>query len=87
VIIGASASRAEYVGLLALAYAVPVGLFFFAGFGPLVLLPLASIPYAVVVARRVLSARTHEELIPMTPQAGQVLMAHAALFVAGLLCS
>jgi hypothetical protein len=36
------------------------------------------------VARRVLRATTHQSLVPMTPQAGQVLLAHSILFAAGL---
>jgi 1,4-dihydroxy-2-naphthoate octaprenyltransferase len=48
-----------------------------------VLLPLLSAPYAALVARWVIRARTHEELIPMTPQAGQVLLAYAALLGLG----
>ncbi len=83
VIIGPAWSRVEYVALLVLAYAVPVAMWL-RGFGPIVLLPLLSIPYAVVVARQVMRSTTHEELIPMTPRAGQVLMAHAVLFAIGL---
>jgi 1,4-dihydroxy-2-naphthoate octaprenyltransferase len=84
VLIGPRWSRVEYLGLLALAYAVPVWLFLRHGFGAWILLPLASIPYAVVVARRVFRFTTHEELIPMTPQAGQVLLMYAVLFAVGL---
>ncbi len=84
VLIGPRASRVEYALLLGLAYAVPLWLFAAGGFGAVVLAPLASAPYALVVARRVSRARTHEQLIPMTPQAGQVLMLYAVLFAVGL---
>jgi 1,4-dihydroxy-2-naphthoate octaprenyltransferase len=84
VIIGPKWSRVEYVGLLALAYAVPVWLLLRQGFSAWILLPLASIPYAVRVARRVFRFTTHDELIPMTPQAGQVLLMYAVLFAVGL---
>jgi 1,4-dihydroxy-2-naphthoate octaprenyltransferase len=84
VIIGPFWSRVEYMALLSLAYAVPPWLWLRGGFGPWALLPLASIPYALVVARRVMVRTTHEELIPMTPQAGQVLLLHSLLFAVGL---
>ena len=84
VLIGARYSRVEYLGLSVLAYAVPVWLFARGGFTAWVLLPLLSIPYAVVVARRVVRATSHEALIPMTPQQGQVRLAHAALFAIGV---
>ena len=84
VLIGRGWSRVEYVVLLAGAYAVPVWLWLHWEMGRLVLLPLLSIPYAVVVARRVLRARTHDEMIPLTPQAGQVLLAYCVLLGVGL---
>jgi len=84
VIVGPRWARVEYAALLALAYAVPVWLSLSGGFRAWILLPLGSIPYAVVVARQVFRARTHEELIPMTPRAGQVLLLYAVLFAIGL---
>lgn len=84
VIVGPFWSRVEYAALLALAYLVPIGFAFAPGFGPRALLPLLSLPYAIVVARRVFQSKTHAEMIPLTPQAGQVLIAHAALFAFGL---
>jgi 1,4-dihydroxy-2-naphthoate octaprenyltransferase len=83
VLIGPRWSRVEYVMLLAIAYSIPVWLWLGWGMGRLVLLPLLSIPYAVVVARRVLRARTHDEMIPLTPQAGQVLLAYCVLLGVG----
>jgi 1,4-dihydroxy-2-naphthoate polyprenyltransferase len=80
VLIGAHWSGVEYVALLGLAYATPVWMWLHWGVGPLVLLPLLSIPYAAVVARRVLRARSHDQMIPLTPQAGQVLLAYCLLF-------
>jgi 1,4-dihydroxy-2-naphthoate octaprenyltransferase len=52
VLVGPWWSRVEYVGLLTLAYAVPAGLWAWGGAAPRVLLPLLSLPYAAVVARR-----------------------------------
>lgn len=84
VLIGPGWSRVEYMALLALAYAAPVGLWVWGGCAPRVLLPLLSLPYAVVVARWVMRAQTHEAMIPLTPQAAQVLLAYALLFAVGL---
>ena len=84
VAIGPRWSRVEYCALLAFAYVVPVWFWAARGLGAAMLLPCLSAPYALVVARRVLRARTHEEMIPLTPQAGQVLLAHSILFAVGL---
>ena len=84
VLIGPRWSRVEYVGLLTLAFAVPVGLWAWGGAAPRVLLPLLSLPYAAVVARRVMRERTHEAMIPLTPQAAQVQLIFALLFAVGL---
>lgn len=87
VIIGRRWSYVEFVALDVLAYAMTVWLWWGRGFSAWALLPLASVPYAVVVALRVVRASTHEQLILMTPQQGQVLMLHAALSVVGLVAS
>ncbi len=84
VLIGPRWSRVEYVGHLALAYSVPFWLLLMHHFSAWILLPLLSIPYAVLVAQRVFRFTTHEQLIPMTPQAGQLLVMYAALFSVGL---
>lgn len=84
VLIGPRWSKVEYVSFLTLAYATPFWLYARGGFTAWIFLPLATIPYAALVAGRVFRASTHEELIPMTPQAGQVLLSYAALFAAGL---
>ncbi len=83
VVLGETWSRVEYLALLALAYAVPVALWWRGG-AAAVLLPLLSLPYGVVVARRVWTRRGYEPLLPMTPQAGQVLLLHSVLFAVGL---
>jgi 1,4-dihydroxy-2-naphthoate octaprenyltransferase len=84
VVIGARWTRIEYAVLLAFGYLIPFWLWLRGGFGPLVLLPLVSLPYGLLVARRVWRARTHEVLIPMSAQAGQVLLAYSFLFAFGV---
>jgi 1,4-dihydroxy-2-naphthoate octaprenyltransferase len=83
VIIGAGWTRIEYAALLALAYLVPFWFWLRAGFAPVVLLPLLSLPYGLLVARRVWRARTPEELMPTSAQAGQVLLAYSLLLALG----
>lgn len=83
VLLGDTWSRVEYLTLLSLAYAVPA-VMVWGGVSPWALLPFLTLPYALVVAGRVWSRRTHEELIPMTPQAGQVVLAYSVLFGLGL---
>jgi 1,4-dihydroxy-2-naphthoate octaprenyltransferase len=83
VLIGDTWSRIEYLALLALAYAIPPALWL-AGAGAWVTLPLLTTPYAALVARRVWVRRTHEALIPMSPQAGQVVLSFSVLFAIGL---
>lgn len=84
VIIGRRGSYIEYSLLLALAYLVPLGLWLFGNHSAWLLLPWLSLPYAIVVARRVVRARTYADLMPLTPQAGQVVLLYALLFAVGL---
>lgn len=84
VVLGPAWSRAEYVALLALAYAVPVWLWRRGGFGLQVMLPWLSLPMAVRVTRELYQRQTHDALIPMTPRAGRVALAFGALFALGL---
>jgi 1,4-dihydroxy-2-naphthoate octaprenyltransferase len=84
-VIGRSWSLVEIAVLDVLAFAVPVALWAGSVLGPAVLLPLLALPYAAVVFTRVVTRARHPEaLLPMTPQAGQVLMLYAVLFAVGL---
>lgn len=84
VVLGDGGSRVEYLALLALAYAVPVGLWLTGTTSAWALLPLLSLPYGVLVAARVLLRRTYEALLPMTPQAAQLVLLFSVLFGVGL---
>jgi 1,4-dihydroxy-2-naphthoate octaprenyltransferase len=77
-------SRAEYVGLLVLAYAVPVWLFAAGQFGPGILLPLVTLPYAARVSRTVLTETTGDALDPALERTGKLLAAFSVLFAVGL---
>lgn len=76
-------SRAEFVALLALACLVPPGLWLATDFGDGILLPLLTIPVAIHLASAVLKLDRHEDLIPVTPKAGRLLMAYAVLLAIG----
>ena len=76
-------SRAQYVGLLALAYLAPVW-FLARGDGPAVLLPLVTLPLAAAVARTVLTETAGDALNPALESTGKLLAAYAVAFAVGL---
>lgn len=76
-------SRAQYVGLLALAYATPFW-FYANGDGLASLLPLVTLPLAVAVARTVLTETSGDALNPALESTGKLLAAYAVAFAVGL---
>ncbi|OIB57964.1 1,4-dihydroxy-2-naphthoate polyprenyltransferase [Natrialba sp. SSL1] len=82
--IGYRGSRIEYTAMLALAYLVPVWLWLGEGFPVSVLLPLATIPYAVITAQTIWTRTDGEALNPALEATGKLLALYAALFAAGL---
>jgi len=84
VIIGRDWTQVEMTGLTGLAHLVPIWFLFRPGHGLAVLLPLLTLPWSVAVLRSVAAAEEWEELIPLTPRAGRLALAHAALFAVGL---
>ncbi|MFT4932661.1 MAG: 1,4-dihydroxy-2-naphthoate octaprenyltransferase [Natronomonas sp.] len=84
VILGYGPSRAEYVGLLALAYLTPIWLRQGFGFGRAVVLPLGTLPYAAVVTHTVLTETSGEALNPALSRTGKLLFAFAVLYAVGM---
>lgn len=82
--IGYRGSRLEYLALLALAYLTPLWFWLAEGFGPAVLLPLVTLPYAAPVARTILTRTDGEALNPALEQTGKLLALYAVLFAGGL---
>jgi 1,4-dihydroxy-2-naphthoate octaprenyltransferase len=83
---GYGVARAEFVGLVALAYLVPVVLYAVDGFGfglP-VLLPLTTLPYAALVTRTVLTETSGAALNSTLERTGKLLAGFALLFGVGL---
>ncbi|WP_265111573.1 1,4-dihydroxy-2-naphthoate polyprenyltransferase [Halosolutus halophilus] len=77
-------SRVEYVGLLALAYVTPLWFWLAAGFGPEILLPLVSLPYAALIARTICTRTDGAALNPALERTGKLLALYAVLFATGL---
>lgn len=83
VLLGYRLSRVEYLGLLALAYAVPP-VFWLRTDSPAVLAPLLTLPLAALVARTVLTRTDGAALNPALERTGQLLALYALLFALGL---
>ncbi len=76
-------SRAQFLALLGLAYAAPLW-FLARGDGVAVLLPLTTLPLAVVVAHTVVTETAGEMLNPALESTGKLLAAYAVTFAVGL---
>ena len=77
-------SRAEYIGLLGVAYLVPVWLWLATPFSLSVLLPLVTLPIAARVAETVRTETSGAALNPALEATGKLLAGYALLFGAGL---
>jgi 1,4-dihydroxy-2-naphthoate octaprenyltransferase len=83
VIIGYRWSRVEFLCMTGMAYTIPL-IFWLTGYGPLVLAPLLTLPYAARVARTVVEKTDGAALNPALEQVGKLLAAHSLLFALGL---
>lgn len=83
VMLGYRWSRVEFLALVGLAYAVPVG-FALGGYGHSVLLPLLTLPLAAVLSRTVLTKTSGDALNRALETTGKLLAGHSVLFAAGL---
>ena len=68
---GMNWSRTEFIGLSIFPYLIPFWFWLRLGFSDWVLLPLLTLPRAVIVARIVAMHDRHKQLFPMTPKASQ----------------
>ena len=84
VIVGYRWSRVEFVGLLAVAYLIPVVFWLGFGYSPLVLGVLVTVPLAVAIARVVCTRTDGDALNPALERTGQLLALYAVLFAVGL---
>jgi 1,4-dihydroxy-2-naphthoate polyprenyltransferase len=81
--LGRTGTVAEYTGLMAVAYAVPVVLVLTGALSPWALLPLASAPRAVTLFRRVRDRRGRE-LNPALGGTARLLFLFGVLFALGI---
>ena len=77
-------SRCEFVGLLAFAYVSPFWFWRGLGFSAWVLLPLATSPLAILLARRIWTTDSFTELVPMTPRLAMLTVAYSLCLGSGL---
>jgi 1,4-dihydroxy-2-naphthoate octaprenyltransferase len=81
---GLSWARYEFMLLLVFAYAAPFWFWLGLGFSAWILLPLATLPLAVPIARAVWREARRESLVPMTPRASLLSLAFSLLLAAGM---
>ncbi len=77
-------SRGEYIGLLGLAYLVPIWLWLATPFSVTVLLPLLTLPIAARVSETVRTETSGEALNPALETTGKLLAGYSLLFGVGL---
>jgi 1,4-dihydroxy-2-naphthoate octaprenyltransferase len=77
-------SRCEFLGLMAFAYVSPFWLWHGLGFNVWVLLPLTTLPLAVVIAHAVWTKDRFIELVPMTPRLALLTVGYSACLAIGL---
>jgi 1,4-dihydroxy-2-naphthoate polyprenyltransferase len=77
-------SRAEFLSLLVFAYLALFWLWLDLNFTAWVLLPLLTVPIAIVVTRAVWTRDRYDELMPMTPRMAMLTIAFALCLSAGL---
>lgn len=81
---GLTGSRVEYVALTLVAYAMPVGLWRWLPATAWLLLPLVTLPLALLILRAVLTRDTTAGLFRMSPRASMLSLCYAALLCVGL---
>ena len=77
-------SRTEYVLLLVFAYLIPFWFWLEWDFDTSILLPLLTMPFAFLIAQKVLTQDQHDNLVPLTPMAAFLCLAYAALLAVGI---
>jgi 1,4-dihydroxy-2-naphthoate octaprenyltransferase len=82
--IGQRATIAEYVGLVVVAYAVPVALVLAGVAGPLALLPLVSLPLAAPFIRAAAAGGDPRRLNAVLRATARLSLIYSALFAVGL---
>jgi 1,4-dihydroxy-2-naphthoate octaprenyltransferase len=76
-------SRVEFLLLLLFAYVAPLWFWLGLGSSAWVLLPWLTLPLAIGTAQAVMTLDRYEELLPVTPRAGRLLLAYCILLAIG----
>jgi 1,4-dihydroxy-2-naphthoate octaprenyltransferase len=84
---GSAWSRRQYMCLSLLAYLAPFAFWLGLGYRAWVLLPLASLPWAVHIGRVVWASTRREALVPVTPRASLLALGYGTLLGLGLALS
>lgn len=77
-------SRIEFVALMAFAYLAPFWIWRGLGFSVWTLLPLITLPLAVLIARAVWTRDRYIELMPMTPRLAMLTVGYSMCLAIGL---
>jgi 1,4-dihydroxy-2-naphthoate octaprenyltransferase len=77
-------SRCEFTALIAFAYLVPFWFWRGLGFSAWVLLPLLTLPLAVLIARAIWTKDRFTDLVPMTPRMAMLTVGFSVCLAAGL---
>ncbi len=85
VLLGESWLKAEYIGLILLALAIPPHLYFQEGYNLLIFIPFLSIPLVMKPLKTVLRHADKADLNHALVQTGQFLAAYSVLFALGIL--
>lgn len=81
---GKNVSRAEFALLLVVAYALPFWFWQTLKFSAWVLLPLLTLPLALLVTSQVWQKDRFAEMVPMTPRMAMLTVAYSACLAVGL---
>ena len=81
---GYGVARAEFVAMLALAYAVPLWFLVQPDYSVAVALPYLTLPYATWITKTMLTETAGEVLNPTLERMGRLLAGYAILFAVGL---
>lgn len=77
-------TRAEFVGLMASAYLLPIWFWLGLRFSPWIMLPLLTLPIAFGITRTICTRLSFERLFPMTPKTATLALQYAVLLAVGL---
>lgn len=77
-------SRIEYLLAVAFSYLMPFWLWQRWDFDAWALLPLLTLPFAVMIAKHVWAEDGHDSLVPLTPVAALLCLAYATLLAIGI---